>query len=156
MLSTRRSYILKQTSTCLYHYSVWSEYFYEAVTTTVSIVERGFPLVPVVSSRMDLRYFLDFTLLVRNKTAFVNEFKWTMINVIPNMNCRFSFSSSVNVASILPHYGTNHTRWQEYRYRDENLCCKSPDFLVKRNCRHCQYCFPWKHYFYLKNHHQNG
>ena len=43
-----------------------------------------------------------------------------MINVIPNMNCRFSFSSPVNVASMLPHYGTNHTRWQEYRYRDEN------------------------------------
>ena len=39
------------------------------------VLELGFPLVTAVPFRVDIRYCLDFTLFIRNKTAFVNEFK---------------------------------------------------------------------------------
>ena len=65
------------------------------------VLELLFPLVAAVPFRVDLRYCLDFTLFIRNKTAFVNEFKWAVFNVIPNMKCRFPFSSSVSVPSIV-------------------------------------------------------
>ena len=42
------------------------------------------------------------TLLVRNKTALVDEFTYIKFIVIPKMNCKIPFSSSVKIASMLP------------------------------------------------------
>ena len=120
-------------------------------------VESRFTLLSVLPFRNDLRYCFDLTLLARNKTAFVNEFKRAVCIVFSNMNCRFPFSLSVNVASILPStmaqimQGDNCTVTQ-MRIFIANLLF----FLVQWTFKQHQYCFPWKDCFYLKNDHQNN
>ena len=65
-------------------------------------VDSDFTLLPALSFRNHIRYFLDLTFLARNKTVLVDDFTDTKFFVIPKMNCKVTFPSSVNVASILP------------------------------------------------------